>query len=560
VILVLPFHAGDAALALKNLLWIEELDGKIAMHCILSHDDKTPSAAVAEMTAVATRVFKSVEVFFYPAPEKRHWPAAPNWAWQNIARWMAFKHNEPWLWLESDAVPLRKGWLTDIEAEHIRGKKPFSGHIVDGLGHPNGVCVYPPDVAVYSQGAFRTEETAWDVVIGADLKLSTGGVSAHVHPSHNLFQHCWAINPQDGRPWNGTGTLATFGSLHDVVRLVDVTMGLFHRCKDGSLIDWLREYYKDASAAMVPQHTKGYESKIYPDKAVRKDDQGISLSNGQESSSPASDPVVYPKTEILIVTHAKDFPWLQWNLRALRRHAVGFTGITVAIPNRDAEALQPIANEHGGAKGGIPLRIKMYKEVPGKGMIQHMAIMAGADELLKREIEKFGIQFVMHLDSDCIVKELITPDSYIRNNKPDYVWRTYDSLAEVKDGQKVVSDCAQWKAPTEVQLGFEIKEFTMCRHPSVFPVSFYKPYRDHIEAVHKMPFIDYMLSGKNSFPQDKMDFTAMGAWAYKNMHKQFTWLDVSDGNHLAPVDLFRVFWSHQPVSQAIQDEIKSFLQ
>lgn len=653
LVLILPFCSKDGALAVRNLLWMEELDGKLPFDCVLSHDTETPATVVRDMTLIATRVFNKVDVFWYPPAEKRHWPAGPNWAWQNVARYIEAVVKQPWLFLEADAIPLRKRWLHDIAEEHARVGKAFSGHVVDGMGHLNGSCVYPPNVAAFSVGAFRTEETAWDVVLGADLHLREGGMSPYVHAAHTLFAHCWAINKDTGKAWNGAGEVASFRSMNDLLRLVDVTMAIFHRCKDGSLIDWLRIYHRDPSAAMVPQHTVSVSNEAQqqhsdsanlrrvdgvapstvaaevlresvhvqpPPEAVKEDpnvqaetekvttheqdrpedrsnsvadeqpqavDGQLSGGHGDERSGVGDDatdgsvvataaaqasvaaaaPAVafQGRCEIFIVTYGlptkrvsgqvvSDFDWLAWCLRCIRRHCTGFTGVTLAIPDRDAKLLAPIANEHAQAKGGIPLKIKMFHEKVGKGFLMHEVVMASADDFVPKDTTH-----VLHVDADCMFKEAVTPSEYIHGDKPVYVWRSYDSLAEMRDGQRVVSDCAQWRAPTEAQLGFAINEYTMLRHPTAFPMGFYKPYREHIEKVHGKPFMDYMLAGRNEFPQSRLDFTAMGAWAYQMMHGAFEWQDISGGNHLAPKDKLKAYWSHAPISDHIKAEIETYL-
>lgn len=570
MILVLPFHAGDGDRAIKNLLWMEELDRTLPFEAALSYDDKTPKAMVEAMKSAAGRVFTKVHEFWYPAPQKPYWPYAPNWAWQQIARYMACVLKKPWLFLEADAVPIRSGWLQDIWREHQSANKPFSGHIVAGMGHPNGVCVYPPDVSFFVPDALRVEETAWDVVMGHELTLREGGVSAHVHPSHRLFQHCWNVNPADGKAWNGHGEPATFKSMDDVLRLVDLSMGIFHRCKDGTLIDWLRKYHRDPSAAMVPQHTARLLDNEPKPENRNQDSPGngslVAVSDpGAKGSVESTKPEACPKTEIFIVTYGlptkrvsgqivSDFDWLAWCLRCIRRHCKGFTGITLAIPNRDASMLKPLASEHSKGGGGLPLRIRMFKEPEGKGFLMHEAVMASADEFVPSDT-----QFVLHVDADVMFKETVTPDSYIENGKPVYVWRTYDSLSSTVNGQTVVSDCYQWKIPTEEQLGFPVQAYTMARHPSGFPIDFYKHYRDHVASVHGKPFMDYMLSGRNEFPSNRMDFTAMGAFAFERMKDRFSWCDISAGNHLAPPDKQKTYWSHGGVTDHIKKEIEGFL-
>lgn len=584
MILVLPFCAKDGALAIANLEWIAELDPTLPYHCLLSHDDSTPPAMIERMSALANRIFQKVSVMWYPTPEKKYWPAAANWAFQNAARYVAhFFPQDSWLFLEADATPIRKGWLQALDAEHVKGGKAISGHVVDGMGHPNGVAIYPPMVAAYSQQAMTVEETAWDVVIGATVDkeyIHNIGIGEYNgQPSRHLMQHCWNMHEQTGEPTNGHGYSPTFKSVDEVVRKIDLNACIYHRCKDGSLIRYLREFYQAPHKAMVPNHTSnettntitgneagnrhsnlgeskpGREHKV-PDATMPGSGDRLSGEDGNAETvqAVAEASTFIGKCEILIVTYGKDEPWLRWAMRAIRRHCTGFTGVTLAIPDRDAAAFRDAASEHAKSDCGLKLNIKMFHEKPSKGMLTHMAVMGSADQFVPKDTE-----FVLHLDADCIFKEPTTPGDYIRNGKPEYIWRTYSSLAEVRDGQKVVSDCAQWKKPTEDQLGFEVDQYTMARHPSVFPIGFYKLYREHIEKLHGKPYLDFMISGRNTFPQDKMDFTAMGAWAFKFMHDRFEWIDVSGGNHLAPRDRQKTFWSHAGVLPEVQKEIESFI-
>src|SRR5687768_15755419 len=116
MILVLPFHAGDLDLAVKNLAWIQKLDGKLDCECLLSFDDQTNPA---RMKGLAEQIFTKVHTFSYRAPRERKWPRPQNWAFQNTA-WHVFNQLSPtsWLWLESDCVPVRKGWFQAIRERH----------------------------------------------------------------------------------------------------------------------------------------------------------------------------------------------------------------------------------------------------------------------------------------------------------------------------------------------------------------------------------------------------------------------------------------------------------
>src|SRR6266496_2289967 len=517
MLVVYHFFGGDAAAVRDNLLWAKELDGHLDFHCILAHDSETPASAVKVIEEIARGLFTKVDRIFYPAPVKKTWPAAPNHAWQEVARHMAGLFNEPWLFLEADAIPIRKGWLKAIADAYAQCGKVFLGHRVHGMGHLNGTCVYPPVVSFYSKAAFHTEETAWDVVLGKDIQAEM----AH----SDLFQHFWTVGP-DGKSWNGNGRLVTFKSTHDVVRLVNLDAALFHRCKDGTLITQLREHYRHPEIAMVPAHVEHVEIKA-DDAPVLHADKNFT---GQ--------------CEILIATYYKDSPWLEWCLRLIRRWCTGFSGITIVIPNRDAAKFAWV----GGKDHGYPVSMKLFSEQHGKGFLHHQVMMAGADKLVPP-----GTTHVLHLDPDCMFREETTPDEYIQDGKPVYVIRTYESLYDKE--KKVMSDCAQWKAPTEKQLGFPVTQYTMCRHPSVFPIDFYEQYRKHIEVTQGADFVTYMLAGRNNFPQTRMDFTAMGAYAYEKMRDKFIWIDAKE----APRDKLKAYWSHGGITPEIKAELERFL-
>ena len=563
MLLVLAFCSKDWELAERNLAWMKELDGHLPFRCVLSYDNETPQGAVQRCETIARSLFKETELFWYPAPVKKYWPAAPNCAWQNAARYIAAVHQDSWLFLEPDAIPIRKGWLTELADAHRKGGKPFSGSIVRDMGHFNGVAIYPTVVAQYAQDPLMVEEVAWDVVIGSVLDSSKPN-NEFVNDVKHLIQHCWLMDHEKGEASNGVGVMPTFNDTHDIVKWVNLDACLFHRCKDGTIIDQLRRHYEAPHLAMVPNHVtvSNQVAQAAPENIVPLPVEPVPELVSLEQPKPSTNGT--PKVEIFIVTYGlptkrvtglvvSDFDWLIWCLRSIRRHCTGFTGITLAIPDRDAQLLKPIAAEHANSKCGIPLRIKLVKEKPGKGFLTHAAAIGSADEFVLPDTD-----YVLHLDADCIAKESVTPSEYVVNEKPIYVVRSYESLIDADT--KSVSDCHQWKSVAEANIGMPIEMYSMLRHPSCFPIDFYKKFRARIEEVHKKSFMDYVLSCRDGFPQTYAEFPAQGGFAYATMRERFHWIDVSGGNHLAPQDKFKVYWSHSGLNQTIQKEIESFLQ
>lgn len=538
MILVVAFCSKDADLQRRNLAWALELDAGCGREGVMSYDAMTPKADVEAIEKLATQYFTKVHHCRYNEPPVPGWPAACNWAWQSTARWM-FEANlkQPWLWLEADAMPLKSGWFLTLEAAMTAGGKSFAGHVVKDMGHMNGVGIYPWDVMRRNEIAMLARAAAWDVV----LKASTADDCTNLN---HLIQHAWNIHPIDRKMiWNGEGTPLSFRSQADVEVYLDFNAVLLHRIKDGSLIPLLLERVMKEREVQrlitsteynVPQHTTANEHKrsIQPRGSQPED------SPNADEANPIKAPLVdgrtetqaAPKTHILIVTYWKDRPWLEYCLKALKKFCTGFTGITIAIPRKDFAAFASLKHDYG-------VTLQIYDEVRGRGMIQHMQKMAEADLLVPE-----GTDFVCHLDADCIYHTPTTPADYFTDGKPDYLIRSWESLRDPQS--KVVSDCAQWFEPTEKQLGFAPEQYTMCRHPSIFPVGFYKPYRDWIAWVHGVSFEQYMLAGKNDFPQTRMDWTAMGAFAYANHREQFHWIDIGAQGAVVPKDRQRTFWSH----------------
>lgn len=230
MLVVIPFVDRELSLVIKNLRLCLKWEQSVPYECLLSYESTTDPSSAA---AMAAKYFSKVNHFKYdPAPVKK-WPDAPNWAWQSTARHIEANYKEPWLWWEADAVPLKKGWIQAIEESHLESGKAFSGHVVEDMGHFNGVAVYPPNISHFAYKAMLCRVAAWDYV----LKEETGG---HVNAVNHLIAHVWNLDPQ-GNPLNDEGVPASFPSQKEIQRYISPSQVLFHRCKDGSLQDRLME-------------------------------------------------------------------------------------------------------------------------------------------------------------------------------------------------------------------------------------------------------------------------------------------------------------------------------
>jgi glycosyltransferase involved in cell wall biosynthesis len=225
MVVVIPVCAKDEALVLKNLDWLAELDGTVDAHAVISHPHGfKPTCVVERAKGIFNKISESCYGDWAGNPA---WPHPQNWAFQSAARGIV-KHQQPWFWWESDSCPIAKGWYGTLRDEYADAKQPFMGCIVEedsGNGtHMNGVGVYPPDVGTYSVNAMLCRASPFDIVAWKD-------VQHRCHRANHLIQQVAFQN----------GDSQTFDTQQDVQRIIRPGVVFFHRCKDGSLIDRLRE-------------------------------------------------------------------------------------------------------------------------------------------------------------------------------------------------------------------------------------------------------------------------------------------------------------------------------
>ncbi len=158
--------------------------------------------------------------------------AAPNSMFRTFAWYFYLQKLGPWLFCEPDCVPLKKGWLDTLEAEYIKGGKPFMGaHVLIEKvpEHMSGNAIYPENVPEVGGALLmpanwinngRWYELAFDVA-GA---VGTPGILHQVHYT-NLIQHRFR-HPG-------------FKSREEFDALIDPEAVVFHSNKDGSIYQFL---------------------------------------------------------------------------------------------------------------------------------------------------------------------------------------------------------------------------------------------------------------------------------------------------------------------------------
>lgn len=231
LMVALPICPADCHLMLANLDWQAELEGRKDNCCVLSVDDSTSKEMVESLELAAWRTYSKVEIAVYPKAPAPIWPYGPNWAFQHTARYMS-RLWHAWFWMEPDCVPLRPGWLTELNQEYIIKRKPVMGPIVKGMGHCNGTAIYPANFPEICPEAMVCTNVAWDGL------LEGPRMESKIHDASRLMCHVWGI--ERGKAMAFGGEPAVFRSWGDVTRWVDLKAAVFHRAKNVSLIQQLR--------------------------------------------------------------------------------------------------------------------------------------------------------------------------------------------------------------------------------------------------------------------------------------------------------------------------------
>lgn len=229
LLVVIPFTTAEVPLVLKNLALARKLDGRLSNPVLLTYEEGT--GGVPEVVQAALTAFSEVQTFTYHQGPSG-WPMGPNHAFKMTAFHLGEQKNpRPFLWWEADATPLRKGWLEVLDSAHRAGGRLFSGHVVSGMDHMNGVGIYPPDVREHSIKAMTSVKTPWDVAMKGETRHLT-------NPINHLILHYWNIVA--GSNYNGpAGEPLSVKSKKELAKWVTPEAVLLHRCKDGSVADVL---------------------------------------------------------------------------------------------------------------------------------------------------------------------------------------------------------------------------------------------------------------------------------------------------------------------------------
>jgi len=201
--------------------WIARLSPDLKHHnLVLLASFQITQQQQDHIAGILEKVFGYVAKVRQRTPDERPWPMAPNSMFRVGCKFVAQTYRQPFLWLEPDAVPLKPSWLDDLSGEYQACGKSFMGAVWDRpKRHMNGNGIYPAGF-VYN----GPDGVAFDVWMAERYLGDTFNTS--------LIHHEWG-DIKTNRPW-------TFPDRESLLRIHQDAV-LFHRCKDGSLLDRLSE-------------------------------------------------------------------------------------------------------------------------------------------------------------------------------------------------------------------------------------------------------------------------------------------------------------------------------
>lgn len=236
-----------------------------------------------------------------------------------------------------------------------------------------------------------------------------------------------------------------------------------------------------------------------------------------------------PTHQPFIASYPRDFEWLNYLLRSLRRFATGFLPPVVAVPPEFVRA----------ARETFPdVTVVAQDAAPAKASKWRHFLCA---QVAMLECDKHcpEADFVWLFGSDCFVYSPLTPDMGFSDGRPVMPSNSYAFLRSTG-----YTAPEHWRPGTKSALRFPLvtREY-MRRLPLVYPRELYPAVRRHVEFAHRTPFREYVYSTTAS--RNFSESNVLGAYAAEYMQGAFHWLDLDGPGYDSDVKLPAIqFWSH----------------
>ncbi len=246
MLLALGFCTKDAKTAIDWMQWVSELGGCPQHECLLVADAGVQWNTCLQILTLANQTFRKASIITTDKPYDG-WPLACNKMFFTAAKWAQENKTDPWLWMEPDAIPLKRGWLDSIQTEYNRRGAPFMGAIVDGRMFGSDV-KYMNGVSVYSDDAYTLLKPFEDSALAFDVAAAP---TLLAHGVNSELFHCHWGGKERAPSFVGARNISDPDHLVEL-RFISDKAVIFHRNKDGTLIHLLREKFFPQIVVMLP--------------------------------------------------------------------------------------------------------------------------------------------------------------------------------------------------------------------------------------------------------------------------------------------------------------------
>lgn len=227
---------------------------------------------------------------------------------------------------------------------------------------------------------------------------------------------------------------------------------------------------------------------------------------------------------IFIKTYSNDLPWLEYCLASIIKYASTIPVVIVA----DHQCKRTL--EKWDLSG---LNVTVHYCTPTyEGYLYQQEIKLRAFEYVKTN-------YVMFLDSDCMLTGPIDMDSLIIDSKPVVLMTPYEDIPEVMF----------WKDATDLASGLNVEFEFMRRNGLVYRV-------DSLRNLWDAWSERFLPQLRNARERRFSEFNLLGAWCYYNENDRYEFINTRDSIPAHPV---RQFWSWGKITKQVQDEMRQIL-
>jgi hypothetical protein len=235
------------------------------------------------------------------------------------------------------------------------------------------------------------------------------------------------------------------------------------------------------------------------------------------------------KHAIFIKSCQRDLPWLDYCLQSIEKFATGFSEVVIVLPQVCAIPQLHIHNA----------RIVRVDENPQfcNGYLYQQVCKMHSDTFTDAD-------FILHMDSDTLFTESVTPDSFKSDGKAAWLQTPMEHVSN--DARKAWTPCMRDFFGVSPEFEF------MRRQGQMIPRDAYPLLREYCMARHRVLLRDYIMS-RQSFSE----FNVMGMFLYLE-HRNLIAFHNTDTEGV-PKSVVQQFWSHGGLNPSVRSQIASIL-